>query len=141
VETRPVSRAPQTPDRPPWGMPRAYRTAVKVGLAVLVLIGLVWVVVGTGLLPPKPATYVAPWGPARSATVSPDGRQVTVHYIGGACDEGAEAQVDESAAQVKVTVVVTEQRGDCPAMAVPRSITFELKSPLGSRRLVDGSRT
>ncbi|WP_395693258.1 hypothetical protein [Nocardioides sp.] len=142
--TMPAGHETQIPERPPRGLPRLYRTAFKVGLAALGLITLMCIVHATGVLSPKPLTYEAPWVEdaenTAPTTVSPEGRHVTVRYSGGACDQSADANVEESPTQVTITVVVTEQRGEsCPAMGVFRTITVTLDSPLGSRRLVDGS--
>ena len=71
--------------------------------------------------------------------VSADQRHVTVTYMGGACDDHATADVDESSSRVKITIHVTENsEQDCPASGVFRTISVDLSSPLAHRTLVDG---
>jgi hypothetical protein len=115
------------------------REALKVGaltaltIAALVVLPLL-VYVSVQLVPESsPTTWTDP-------EVSDDGRSVTVSFTGGACDD-PESEVEESAAQVTITVRNVDDwfvRG-CSDVGIGKQVTVELDEPLGNRELVDGS--
>lgn len=72
------------------------------------------------------------------ARTDPDPRRLVLAYTGGACDTSAVARAEESDRRVAVEVVREIDEDPCSAVAVPRSVSVDLGSPLGSRRLVDG---
>ncbi|MEU7579272.1 hypothetical protein AB0B50_16910 [Streptomyces sp. NPDC041068] len=76
-------------------------------------------------------------GTAPIESYSSDGKQLTVHFWGGACSEYS-ASAKEDGDRVTVTVSSTEEKGKvCIKIAKKLSETVALDKPLGDRTVVD----
>lgn len=80
--------------------------------------------------------------PVRFAGATPvgDGRILQVRFWSGTCDGLDHLSVQESNAQVEVTLFVgadPAQTGPCPQLAVLRAVDVQLSRPLGDRKIVD----
>ncbi|WP_031069708.1 hypothetical protein [Streptomyces sp. NRRL S-118] len=77
---------------------------------------------------------------AESYRVDGSGRKLTVTFWAGVCSTYT-AEAEESAAQVKVTVVESppEPERYCIAIAEEQTVTVTLKAPLGDREVVDAA--
>src|SRR5690349_3871170 len=116
---------------------------------IVVLLGLsvtaAWALLD--VLHQKNFDYVASWsrlgGPPAFGLlkVSADKKTITIGYMGGDCDDHAEADVDETSDQVTITILISEADVDfCNAVGHSRTIAVRLSEPLAGRELVDGSR-
>lgn len=85
--------------------------------------------------------YQVRWDDARKPpAVSEDGRDLTLQYTGGACDDYAEAEVDEGPKKVTITITVTTKAvTGCDDIGVLRTMSVRLTEPLGDRTLIDGA--
>lgn len=114
------------------------RTAVVTVCTVLVLLtltGFAW-----HRAAPTHETVTSDWS-TRDATVSADGRKVTVTYAGRGCGTATtRVDVRESVRRVVLTVVTRRDvlHGVCAAMGARHSIVATLTAPLGGRALVVG---
>ena len=111
---------------------RAGRVAAVVVLTLLLVVG------GFFLAVWWPESSVERW--VEPPEVSSDDRAVRITVLGGMCDH-PEAEVDENADSVTITVRVVEDWfvTACGDAAVPATIIVELDEPLGDRTLVDGA--
>jgi len=122
------------------------RTARR--LLVPVLLGAVVLLLLGYRLATRPDVHEAVWSRHDPAPrVTGGGFTVRVAYSGGPatgpCSTTSEVEVQEDVARVVLTVTVTEHRAsqDCSSLTRLRWATAHLDSPLGDRRLVDGSTT
>jgi len=95
-------------------------------------------VVLPGYGPIPPAGRNTP-GVTELAAVSRDGRTLSVQLLGGACDAAWGAYRYESTRTVVVGSWVKEKAGNipCAAVGIPRTARVTLKSPLGTRVVLD----
>jgi hypothetical protein len=117
------------------------RLAVPVLLAVAVVLLLGY------RIATRPEVHMVAWSLRHPAPrVTGGGFTVHVAYRGGPpagpCRTTAEVEAQEDVERVVITVTVTERRGarDCAAQRRLRWAVARLDSPVGDRRLVDGSR-
>ncbi len=69
-----------------------------------------------------------------------DGNRLTVYYVAHPTDSDPEAEVEESADSVTITVTVDEGcTGTCTAEGMVGPVAVTLDKPLGSRTVRDGS--
>jgi hypothetical protein len=68
-----------------------------------------------------------------------DTTRLTVTALHGSCDRLRAPEVQEDARQVRVTIPLTIDRGDCNDLGVQDEVPLVLARPLGVRRLVDDS--
>jgi hypothetical protein len=65
-------------------------------------------------------------------------RRLTVHFLGGACEESRSAHVYQTPELVVLGVIVTPRgRGDCISLGVPSTLDIELAEPVGERVVLD----
>jgi hypothetical protein len=120
------------------------RTWRRLVLPVLVALGVV-LLLGYRIAT-RPDVHETAWSQRQPAPrVTGGGYTLHVAYRGGPasgpCRTTAEVEVTEDVARVVVTVTLTERRGsgDCSGQRRLRWATARLDSPVGDRRLVDGS--
>lgn len=86
-----------------------------------------------------PAPYVAV--PQVSGVRTADGgRTILLTYTGGACDAPPMTRVVQTASVVTVSALIGSTAGHdaCPAVGIPRTLTFQLSAPLAGRRVRNG---
>jgi hypothetical protein len=76
-----------------------------------------------------------PWN--KPATV--DGATVRLTYTGSECRDGVQADVEEDADRVTITVKETVRATSCNDVGIIYDLVVQLDSPLGTRELVDGT--
>ena len=116
--------------------PGTQRRAFAWRLVRVLVLGVVAIVVA-GLVWTYRAGAVVTW---HRATASADGSVLRLDYTTAACDDGAAADVEETATTVTITVRSRNfPDSSCNDSLVRRSIEISLDDPLGERRLVDGA--
>ncbi len=69
-----------------------------------------------------------------------NGNELTVHFVAHPTDSDPQAEVEEAADSVTITVTVDRGCSDCTDEGRSGSVTVTLDEPLGSRTVRDGSR-
>ena len=138
-----LAATPRDGNRVPVLRPSHVRRLMTWGV-VLGLLAAGWWFVHSPLWGEGTKTYAEPWSTDGAGTqppsISPDGTEVTVHFMGGGCFKSASARADEATDTVTITVQVTDYADPaCSAIGVYKSATVSLEEPVGDRRLVDGA--
>jgi len=120
---------------------RRVRTVIVLTIGVLVVAGLA----GGALLLLTEGSQDDDGGgdPAAAPTdwerYSVDGRSITVRYGGSACQERAEATVEETADRVVITLRTVVAAGSCSMRQVRYDEKVDLRAPLRGRPVYDGA--
>lgn len=73
------------------------------------------------------------------ATIENDNTTVKLGFLCGGLDLDSQVDVSETAAALKVTLRVRSRKGSTIATGEPCEVTIKLRSPLGSRSLLDNT--
>ncbi|MGH1564415.1 hypothetical protein [Mumia sp. DW29H23] len=73
------------------------------------------------------------------ADITEHGTEIRVRYTGSECDQQRSVDVDESSAEVVLTVTTRALTSGCSDVGVARTAVARLEAPLGERALFDGT--
>ena len=86
-----------------------------------------------GAEPVEPTRLVDGW------SVDPSGRELTLHYVGGAADLEPELSIDETPASVAFRLVIPKRPGTFGASGESRTVSAQLAAPLAARSVINGA--